>query len=347
MKLLDLFHFNTFNNPWAFLLLLVAAAVLIAEAFAGAPGVLNISTGETIARLRAGRGGEFTRRIPAILRALGLALLIVALARPMSGQRLRKDRANIIDIMLCVDVSGSMTQQDLYLGGRPRDRLYVTKEVVRDFIRSRKERAAERYGMDRVGLVLYAGFAWTQCPLTLDYAILERELNAAQVDEQDPRKNGTAIGSALGLAVRRLTQSEAKSKVVILLTDGLNNRGELDPMTAAEVAQKYGIKVYTIGAGSTETGVVLGPGGIPMQANPIDEETLAKIAEATGARYYRATSTELLREAYAEISSLETTEIEIGDFYEYKEAFVPYAILGGLALFVSIALRRRRFEAVP
>lgn len=347
MNLLDWFHFNTFNNPWALLLLFVAAAVLIVEAFAGAPGVLNISTGETIARLRAGRSGELTRRIPAILRAIGLALLIVALARPMSGQRLRKDRANIIDIMLCVDVSGSMTQQDLYLGGRPRDRLYVTKEVVRDFIRSRKERAAERYGMDRVGLVLYAGFAWTQCPLTLDYAILERELNAAQVDEQDPRKNGTAIGSALGLAVRRLTQSEAKSKVVILLTDGLNNRGELDPMTAAEVAQKYGIKVYTIGAGSTETGVVLGPGGIPMQANPIDEETLAKIAEATGARYYRATSTELLREAYAEISSLETTEIEIGDFYEYKEAFVPYAILGGLALFVSISLRRRRFEPVP
>ena len=347
MSITKIFHFNTLNNPWALLLLIFVVLVLAAELWSGAPAALNISTGQVIARMRAGRGSEFKRRIPAILRAAGLALLIVALARPMSGQRLRKDRANIIDILLCVDVSGSMTQQDLYLSGRPRDRLYVTKEVVRDFIRSRKERDAERYGMDRLGLVLYAGFAWTQCPLTLDYAILERELNNAQVDEQDPRKNGTAIGSALGLAVRRLSQSEAKSKVIILLTDGLNNRGELDPMTAAEVARKYGIKVYTIGAGSTESGVTLGPGGIPMQANPIDEETLAKIAESTGGRYYRATSTELLREAYAEISSLETTEIEIGDYYEYKEAFVPYAALGGLLMLAAIVLRRHRFEPIP
>ncbi|HNT88587.1 MAG TPA: VWA domain-containing protein, partial [Candidatus Hydrogenedentes bacterium] len=310
------FRFNTLSHPWVLLLLGVVAVVLAVEWLARAPGALNISTGETIARLPGGRRAAFARRVPALLRALGLALLIVALARPLSGERLRKDRANIIDIMLCLDVSGSMTQQDLYLGNRPRDRLYVAKEVVRDFVQSRKTRDSTRFGIDRIGLILYAGFAWTQCPLTLDYEVLARELELARVNEEDPRKNGTAIGSAIGLAVRRLTQSEAKSKVIILLTDGLNNRGELDPITAAEVAKSYGIRVYTIGAGSAEEGVTVGPGGLPMLANPIDEEALDKIARTTGGRYYRATSTELLRQAYAEISALETTEIEIGDFYE-------------------------------
>lgn len=346
MNALNTFHFNAISHPWALLLLAAVAVVLAVELFAGAAAALNISTGEILARLPGGRRAAIARRVPAILRAFGLSLLIIALARPLSGQRLRKDRENIIDIILCLDVSGSMTQQDLYLGGRPRDRLYVAKEVVRDFIQSRKTLDTDRFGMDRIGLIFYAGFAWTQCPLTLDYEVLEHELNLAQVDDQDPRKNGTAIGSAIGLAVRRLSQSEAKSKVIILLTDGLNNRGELDPITAADVAKSYGIRVYTIGAGSAEEGVTLGPGGLPMLANPIDEKALERIAQTTGARYYRATSTELLREAYAEISELETTEIEIGDYYEYKEAFVPYAVLGGLAMLASIVTRRRWFEPI-
>lgn len=346
MSLLDLFRFNTLSHPLALLLCIAVVLVLAIELFAKAPGVLNISTGGLLAHLAEVKGAA-ARRLPAFLRAIGLALLVVALARPLSGERLRRDRANIIDIMLCVDTSGSMTQQDLILGGRPRDRLYVTKEVVRDFIQSRKERQDERYGMDRLGLILYAGYAWTQCPLTLDYAILERELNLARADEDDPRKNGTAIGSAIGLAVRRLSQSEAKSKVIILLTDGLNNRGELDPATAADVAKRYGIRIYTIGAGSSEGGVALGLGGIPMQSNPIDEEGLRKIADVTGGRYYRATSTEMLREAYEEISALETTEIEVGDYYEYREAFVPYAVLGGLVVLASILIRRRLYEPIP
>ena len=347
MNPLNPFHFTELSHPWL-LLLWLAVAVLFAVAIAaGAPGAWGMSTGESCARL-AGRGrAEVMRRIPPVLRALGLGLLIVALARPLDGQRLQKDRANVIDIMLCVDVSGSMSQTDLEYGGASRSRLYVTKEVVRDFIASRKLRARDRYGLDRLGLVLYAGFAWTQCPLTLDYAVLEHELERARIDDQDPRKHGTAIGSALGLAVRRLSQSEAKSKVIVLLTDGLNNRGELDPQTAAHVAKDYGIRVYTIGVGSTQRTVLGGPALLMAQSDPIDEKSLQEIARITGGRYYRATSADLLRQAYDEISALEKTEIETGDYYEYEEAFVPYALLGGLLVLAALLARRHWFETIP
>lgn len=347
MNPLSTFHFTELSHPWMLLLWLAVAVLFAFEITAGAPGALGMSTGETCARL-SGRGrAEVLRRIPPLLRALGLGLLVVALARPLDGQRLRKDRANIIDIMLCVDISGSMSQTDLEYAGANRSRLYVTKAVVRDFIASRKQRARDRYGLDRVGLVLYAGFAWTQCPLTLDYAVLEHELERARIDDQDPRKHGTAIGSALGLAVRRLSQSEAKSKVAILLTDGLNNRGELDPVTAAHVAKDYGIRVYTIGVGSTQPTVLGGPALLMARSEPIDEKSLQEIARITGGRYYRATSADLLRQAYDEISALEKTEIETGDYYEYEEAFVPYALLGGLLLLAALLGRRQWFETIP
>jgi Ca-activated chloride channel family protein len=339
------FRFDMLAHPWFLVLLAGVAVVLVLELLAGAPGSMVISTGETLARLRT-RRGEAWRRMPAFLRALGLGCLVLAMAGPLNGFQVRKDRANVIDIMLCVDVSSSMSQGDFFSGGQTRDRLYVTKEAARDFLRSRKDETADRYGLDRIGLVTYAGFAWTQCPLTLDYGVLERELDLAQI-VNDKRKDGTAIGSALGLAVRRLTQSEAKSKVIILLTDGLNNRGELDPMTAAQLAKRYGIKVYTIGAGSTEGGMMLAGGLFPVRSQPIDEEMLKKIAESTEGKYYRATDTESLHQAYGEISQLETTEIDIGDYYQYQDAFLPYLIVGAVALLASVFTRRRWFEVIP
>jgi Ca-activated chloride channel family protein len=343
----ELFFFNTLRQPWLLLLLIGVALLFLVELFTRAPGTLSISTGETLRRIQGSRPG-LMRRLPAVLRALGLALLVLALARPMYGYQLRKDRADVVDIMLCVDVSGSMRQQDFTIGGAYRDRLYVTKLAVQDFIESRKERGEDRYGLDRLGLVLYAGYAWTQCPLTLDYEVLERELAQAHIDERDPNKQGTAIGSALGLAVRRLSKSESKSKVIVLLTDGLNNRGELDPITAAQVAKEYGVRVYTIGAGTTQGGLTPQPGLLlGIRGTGIDEESMKQIAETTGGRYYRATDTQSLHEAYAEINELERTEIEVGDYYEYEEAFVPYAVLGGLLLMGSIFSRRRWFEPIP
>lgn len=350
MNILGPFAFERLMNPWFVLLLLGVIALLIAETFKRAPGTLTVSTGETFARI-GGNARAVLHTLPTVLRAVGLALLVVALARPLSGIRPHIERTKVVDIMLCVDVSGSMRAMDFMESGKPRDRLYVTKQAVQDFIESRKYKSEDRYGLDRLGLILYAGYAWTQTPLTLDYGILERDLDLAEIDESDRDKAGTAIGSAIGLAVGRLSKSEAESKVIVLLTDGRNNKGELDPLTAAQIASDYGIRIYTIGAGSggevlipqqTIFGERLVPANIPM-----DEETLQKIAAKTDGRYYRATDTEALKEAYAEINQLEATEIEVGDLYDQDEAFVPWAVAGTLAIALSMFSRRMWFDPIP
>ena len=345
------FPFTHFASPWAFLLLIPAFLLLILELASRPHGSLSISTGETLRHI--GRGRKlWLRHAPAVLRAAGLALLIAALARPLQGVVPRIDRHNVLDIMLCLDVSGSMQAMDFVIEGRRRDRLFVAKDAVRNFVQNRKERRTDRLGVDRLGLVLYAGFAWTVSPLTIDYEVLLHEVDRAYIDTQDPRKNGTAIGSAIGLAVSRLRNSAAASRVIVLLTDGINNRGELDPLTAANLANEYGIRVYTIGMGNPEgsfvpaQGLLFGHGG-GQRVEGIDEESLRQIADATGGRYYLATDATALERAYAEISRLERTEIEVGDYYEYKEGFPPFAVLGGLLVLAALVSKRAWFEAIP
>lgn len=342
--LLSPFFFEGLTYPQALFLLIPVAVLLLVECFPGNSGVLSMSTTSELRGL--GHGPlRFYRLFPALLRAAGLTLLVVALAGPLNGYELRKDRAGVIDIMLCVDVSGSMQQADFVMNGQPRDRLFVTKQAVRNFIDSRRERQEGRYGADRVGLVLFSGLAWTQCPLTLDYDVLEREVENAGIAPDN--KQGTAIGSALGLAIRRLSQTPAKSKVVVLLSDGNNNHGELDPMTAAQMAKEMGIRVYTIGAGSPEETTMLQGGLFPVKSEAIDEDMLKKMAGSTGGRYYLATDTDALMNAYAEINDLETTEIELGDYYEFRENFTAYFALGALLSLASIVLRRTRYEVIP
>ena len=205
MNLLGPFRFESLMHPWVLLILVAVAALFVAEVTARAPGAMTISTGAALARAAKARR-RLLRWLPAVLRAVALALLVVALARPLQGLTPRKDRANVIDIMLCVDVSGSMLALDrgFTYQGELQNRLYVVKRAVERFVQSRKYRKQDRFGLDRVGLILYAGYAWTQCPLTLDYAILEHELELAEVDETNREKQGTAIGSAIGLAVNRL-----------------------------------------------------------------------------------------------------------------------------------------------
>lgn len=346
----DTFQYSMLMNPWALLLWIGVAALFIAELTARAPGVVTISTGETLRKIP-GRRRRHLRRLPALLRACGLSLLVIALARPIMGYTVRKDRANVTDIMLCVDVSRSMLALDFIPEGRRLDRLSVTKTAVHDFLGNRKRRPQDRFGMDRVGLVLYSTYAWTACPLTLDYGVVEHEVDRAAVNEHDEKRQSTAIGSAIGLAVSRLRKSEAKSKVIVLLTDGLNNAGELDPMTAASLAKVYNIRIYTIGAGSVEGGTVpvatLFGGRIRRSAGGIDEDALKKIAAATGGKYYRATDFKSLEEAYAEISKLETTEIEVNDYIEHKEGFVPFAVTGTILMALSIFSRRIWFDTIP
>lgn len=288
---------------------------------------------------------HWRRWIGPLLSLLAFMCFIIALAGPTSGVKLNRDRANVIDIMLCLDISGSMSQQDYMLGGRPRDRLYVAKKSAIHFVEHRKENKNDRFGLDRIGLILFAGVAWTRCPLTLDYEILLQALN--KIDFAPQEKDGTAIGSALGLAVRRLLQSEANSKVVILLTDGINNRGEITPREAKELAKEKGIKVYTIGVGTSETGYSTTTIGQMIRNQPIDEALMREIAEETGGKYFRATDMEGLINAYDEISQLETTEVDIGDFYEYKENFLPFVIIGALLMLASTYSRRILWDPLP
>jgi Ca-activated chloride channel family protein len=322
--------------------------LLVAEWFARAPGAVTISTGETLAQIRHNHA-TLLRKLPAIARALGLALLFIALARPLQGLAVQKDEAEVIDIILCIDVSASMSALDIVGGNIRASRLDVTKEAVVNFINNRKQNPEQRFGLDRMGLVLYAKYAWTQTPLTVDYGVLEHDISQASIDMEDTGK-ATAIGSALGLAVSKLRKSEAKAKVIILLTDGRNNFGDLDPFTAAQIAKEFGIKVYTIAAGSSDDAVVPQSGFagfLGTQRIPIDTETLERIASITDGRFFRATDYKSLEGAYDEINQLETTKIELGDYYEYKEAFLPWAVLGSLFVLGSIASRRMWFEPVP
>jgi Ca-activated chloride channel family protein len=255
------------------------------------------------------------RWIPTAAKIIAALLVVIALARPQSGTASREVTSEGIDIMLVLDVSGSMKAEDF----KPNNRLYVAKEVIKDFVEGRTN--------DRIGLVVFAGQSFTQCPLTLDYDVL-----LSFLDEIDfgMIEDGTAIGMALANAVNRLRESEAKSKVIVLLTDGVNNRGQIEPLTAAEIAKTLGIKVYTIGAG--KPGNALYPVEDPVFGkryvyipNEIDEESLSQIAELTGGRYYRAQSEQMLERVYQEISLLEKTEVKIKEYVQYEELFGAFA----------------------
>ncbi len=348
--LTTMFGFEKLLYPQALLLLPVMVLLFWFEVSAVPFPRMKLSTAGKMAGIPKGWRTQM-RFLPPLFRCLGLSLLVVALARPLGDIRPRIRESDAIDVMLCVDVSGSMRAVDFVESGKPRDRLYVTKLAVKDFIESRKFRPEDRYGLDRLGLILYAGYAWTQCPLTFDYGLLEKELDRAEIDFQNPAKDGTAIGSAIGLAVSRLNKSEAKSRIIVLLTDGRNNRGELDPVTAAQIAKEYGIKIYTIGAGTKDE--VLVSVETPLGERyrryliPIDEELLKRIAEETGGKYFNAQDTEGLIQAYQEINQLEKTRLEAGVDWQYQERFFPWAILGTLTLVSGLLTKRVWFEVLP
>ncbi|WP_424492642.1 vWA domain-containing protein [Salinimicrobium sp. GXAS 041] len=277
------------------------------------------------------------RPILFILRLLVLALVITALARPRTVDvSTQTSSTRGIDITLAIDVSASMLARDF----EPY-RLAATKEMAAEFVKGRPT--------DRFGLVVYAGESFTKTPITSDKSIV---LNALEdVEYNNVLENGTAIGMGLATAVNRLKDSEAESKVIILLTDGVNNAGFIDPKIASELAVEFGIRVYTIGVGSNGTAlspVSIRPDGsfqygrVPVE---IDEELMENIAEMTGGRYFRATDNDKLKEIYEEIDELEKTEIEEFRFYNYEEKFRPLVLLAGLLLLVEIILRNTLFRS--
>lgn len=275
-----------------------------------------------------------------VLRVLALVLFIVAFARPRSGTEYQEVTSEGIDIMLCLDVSSSMQAEDF----KPNNRLYVCKEEIKKFVDKRATQSN-----DRIGLVVFARYSYTQCPLTTDYGVL---LNFIDQVDFGVVEDGTAIGMALANAVNRLRESPAKSKVIILLTDGDNNAGEIDPITAANLAAAFEIKVYTIGAG--KPGNAMFPYQDPIfgkryvyQPTKIDEETLKQIAEKTSGKFYRARSGQELEEIYNLIDKLEKTEVEVASHVQYKEMFYFFAYAGLAFLVLEMVLANSYFRKLP
>ncbi|MDN3491382.1 vWA domain-containing protein [Winogradskyella bathintestinalis] len=271
------------------------------------------------------------------LRLIALALLITALARPRTVDVSTKTKTTSgIDIVMAIDVSASMLAKDL----RP-NRLDALKEVAADFIDGRPN--------DRIGLVEYAGEAYTKTPITSDKSIVQRSLR--DIKYNTIIESGTAIGMGLATSVNRLKDSRAKSKVIILLTDGVNNSGFIDPKIASELAVEYGIKVYTIGLGTN--GMALSPVGINSNGSfrygrmqvEIDETLLKEISAETGGEYFRATNNDKLAEIYNEINKLEKTEIEEKKYYNYDEKYRPLVLLAGLLLLIELILRNTIFRS--
>ena len=267
------------------------------------------------------------RHLPFVLRLVALCLLVVCIARPRSSTDTEQVNTEGIDIVFAMDVSTSMLARDF-----TPDRLSAAKDISIEFIAQRPS--------DRMGIVVFAGESYTQCPLTTDRATLINLMKEAQTDLIE---DGTAIGNGLATAIARMKDSEAPSRVVILLTDGVNNRGEISPQTAAQIAVTYGIRVYTIGVGTN--GVAPYPVMTPWGPNvqnmqvEIDEDLLKSISEATGGRYFRATDNTKLAEIYGEINKMEKARTTVDSFPVYKELYLKYALAAALCLLLELLVR--------
>ena len=277
----------------------------------------------------------YWQHVSFVLRMCVLALLIVALARPQSTNRWNKRTTEGIDIMIALDISSSMRAEDF----RP-NRVEAAKNVAIEFVSDRPN--------DRIGLALFASESFTQCPLTTDKAVLVNLFKSVQIGMI---QDGTAIGLGLANAISRIKDTDTKSKVIILLTDGVNNTGDIDPITAAEIAQTFGVRVYTIGVGSKgdapypfET-----PFGIQYQRIPvdIDEPMLKQIANMTGGAYFRATDNNKLKEIYQEIDKMEKTKTDVKEFSKKNEKFTLFAALALLLLLIEIVLRTTVLRKIP
>ena len=326
-----------FADPGYFLLLAVVPLLAYWYVRRGRRqvGSLRYSSLAKIWRADRRRSGRYRHTLFG-LRALALTAFVVAFARPQSGVTGETVTTEGIDIVLALDLSSSMLAEDL----EP-NRLAAAKQVAADFVRGRRN--------DRIGLVVFAGDAFTQAPLTLDYGVVTTLIDELEVGIIE---DGTAIGMGLATAVKRLQGSDAESKVIVLLTDGRNNRGEIDPVTAAQMAQALGVRIYAIGAGTQGTarvpvdGPFFGTRYAQMRVD-IDEPTLKQTAALTGGRYFRATDREGLERIYEEIDALETTEIEVEQFTRYGELFHVPLLFGLGVLLLEAGLGRTVLRRIP
>ena len=329
-----------FKDPVMFWLLLLLPVVLIVDRSRQAGSSFVFSSEDLVKDLKPTARVRLGKSL-IVLRITAIALMIIALARPQAMLDSSKAVSEGVDIVLDIDTSTSMLAEDFKLGGRDINRFDLVREVVKDFIRKRKD--------DRIGMVAFAARAYTVCPLTTDYAWLNENLDRVRVGMIE---DATAVGSAIASSINRLKNSKTKSKIIILLTDGVNNAGNISPIMAAEAAKALKIKIYAIAVGTK------GLSRYPIKnyygqtvystiSIEIDEESLRKIADTTGGKYYLATDTEKLRSIYDEINRLERSNIEHFGYREYSELFYYFLIPGMMLLIVGIFLSNTVFLKVP
>ena len=331
----------TFAHPYVLLLLLLLPVLAWLKGKIGfQPAFLysSVQLVRGITGITRSRAGSILLK----LRWLALALFIIALARPQLGEGETKITASGIDIVIAIDLSGSMSSEDFELRGQRVNRLMIAKDVLQKFIAKRPN--------DRIGLVAFATDAYIAAPLTLDHDFLLQNLDRLEIAA--PGKDQTAIGSALAAALNRLRELKSKSKIVILMTDGQNNAGKVPPLTAAEAAETLKVKVYTIGVGTRGLAPIpyidaFGRKGYKQQPVDIDEETLTQIAKRTGGKYYRADKTETLRSIYDEIDRLEKTEIEVKKYQRYRELFPLVTLPGLVVLLLEVILNHTVWRKLP
>lgn len=326
-----------FASPWFLLLLLAPLALagwMLWKHRYSRPATLQYSDVRLTAHLSPSLRQQARFLLP-VMRLLALTLLIIGLARPQSGSAREVVLGEGIDIVIALDISGSMAALDF-----DPNRLGAAKRVIHDFIQER------RY--DRLGFVIFASEAFSQVPPTMDYKVLERVVDDTQVSWDIGLDSGTAIGLGLANAANMLRDSKADSRVIVLLTDGANNSGQIDPMTAAQIAKALNIKVYTIGAARPGPAALPFPDGrVEYRDSEIDEETLRQIADTTGGLYFRAEDDQGLREIYDTINRLERSQIEVRTFTRYQELMVWLIVPAVLLLVLEILLRRTIFRTIP
>lgn len=330
-----------FAHPWLLLLLLLLPLLAWLKGRRGLPSAFVFSSVQLVRGLQnisRSRPGGF---LPSLRWAV-LGLFIVALAQPRLTKSTTTVKASGIDIVCALDLSGSMVSEDFVVDGRRVNRFHMAQSVLKDFIHKRPN--------DRIGLVVFAKRAYIATPLTLDHAYLQEDL--ARLDIGVINSDATAIGDALTTAINQLRQVKGKSKIIILATDGQNNSGKIDPITAANAAAALGIKIYTVGIGergSAPMPVFMGGQRVGTRMVPVDvdEDTLTKIADLTGGKYYRADNAKKFQQIYNEINKLEKTEAVVNKFTEYKQLF-PWLVAGGLALLlIELVLAQTAYRRLP
>ncbi len=331
-----MFKHLTFGNPGFLFLLLIIPALVVWYFYRKRKNSADLLVSSLEGFDTVGRNLKFyVNHGLYVLRLLAIAALIIALARPQTSLSRQDISVEGIDLIIALDVSGSMKAQDF----RP-DRLEAAKDVAIEFIDGRPA--------DRIGLVIFSGEAFTQCPLTTDHAVLKnlfRDIHNGMIDD------GTALGDGLATAVNRLRGSKAVSKVIILLTDGVNNMGSLDPRSASEIAKLYGIRIYTVGIGT------IGQAPIPVQTPfgvqtqmmkvDLDESLLMEIARSTDGKYFRATNNAKLRAIYKEIDKMEKSKIDVTEFRKKKEEFLPFVLVAFILLGIEVLLRYLYLKNIP